>query len=248
VNDRAVALRSAVGQDCGVCGRYVVTKAVNDLLPDLLGGSPPLPDDYNVAPTALVPVVRERHGERGLAAVHWGFLPSWAKDPKAKPQPINARIESVATSGMVRRAFAQSRCIVPALGYYEWVVTPTGKQPHFIHEPDGALAMAGILSAWPDPTKAPDDPEHWRLSMAVITRDAHVAPGEVHDRMPACLTPEGYSTWLDPDSSPEDLLRVLDQESAAVAGALEHYEVSRDANSVRNNGPELIRPLPEPRG
>jgi putative SOS response-associated peptidase YedK len=234
-------------EDGRVCGRYVVTKAVNDLLPDLLGGSPPLPDDYNVAPTALVPVVRERHGDRALADAHWGFLPTWAKDAKAKPQPINARIESVATSGMFRRAFARSRCIVPALGYYEWVLTPSGKQPHFIHEPEGALAMAGILSAWPDPTKPPDDPERWRLSMAVITRDAHVAPGEVHDRMPACLTPDGYATWLDPDATPEDLMGVLDAESVAVAETLTHYEVSRDANSVRNNGPELIRPLPEPR-
>ena len=229
-----------------MCGRYVVTKAVNDLLPDLLGGFGSLADDYNVAPTALVPVVRERHGERALADVQWGFLPSWAKDPKAKPQPINARIESVASSGMFRRAFASARCIVPALGYYEWVVTPTGKQPHFIHEPDGALAMAGVLSAWPDPTKPPEAPDRWRLSMAVITRDAHVAPGEVHDRMPACLTPEGYQQWLDESSSPEELVRLLDRESVDVADALEHFEVSREANNVRNNGPQLITPLPEP--
>ena len=229
-----------------MCGRYVVTKAVNDLLPDLLGGFGPLADDYNVAPTALVPVVRERHGERALAEVQWGFLPSWAKGPKVKPQPINARIETVASSGMFRRAFASARCVVPALGYYEWVVTPTGKQPHFIHEPDGALAMAGVLSAWPDPTKPPDAPDRWRISMAVITRDAHVAPGEVHDRMPACLTPDGYAAWLDEGSTPDDLVSLLDQESAAVAELLDHYEVSRDANSVRNNGPQLITPLPEP--
>ncbi len=49
--------------------------------------------------------------------------------------------------------------------------------------------MAGVVSAWPDPTKPEDDPDKWRLSLAIITRDAHVAPGEVHDRMPAFLTP-----------------------------------------------------------
>jgi putative SOS response-associated peptidase YedK len=225
-----------------MCGRYVVTKAVNDLLPDLLGGLGPLPDDFNVAPTALVPVVRERGGERRLPEVQWGFLPSWARDLKAKPQPINARMESVATSGMFKRAFARARCIVPALGYYEWVVTPTGKQPHFIYDPDTALAMAGVLSAWADPTKDRDDPDRWHLSMAVITRDAHV----VHDRMPACLRPDAYEDWLSDRLSPEELVALLDRQSLDVAHELDHYEVSRDANSVRNNGPHLIQPLPEP--
>ena len=226
-----------------MCGRYVVTKAVSDLLPDLLAGSGGLPDDYNVAPTALVPVVRERHDERTLAQVSWGFLPGWAKDARAKPQPINARLETVATSGMFRRAFARARCIVPALGYYEWAITPAGKQPHFISAPDDGLAMAGLLSAWADPALPRDDPDRWRLSMAVITRDAHVAPGEVHDRMPACLTPDGYDEWLRADSSPDRLLRLLDEESIDVAATLTHYEVDRAVGDVRNNSPELIRPV-----
>ena len=231
-------------QDERVCGRYVVTKAVTDLLPDLLGGLGGLKDDFNVAPTALVPVVRDRGEGRALREVKWGFLPSYAKEAKQKPQPINARIETVATSGMFKRAFARTRVVVPALGYYEWVVTPTGKQPHFIHAPEGALAMAGILSAWADPQRDRDDPDRWLLTMAVITRDAHVAPGEVHDRMPACLTPEGYESWLTADVEPDDLVRLLQQESLAVAQTLQHHEVSRDANSVRNNGPNLILPLP----
>ena len=229
-----------------MCGRYVVTKAVTDLLPDLLGGLGPLADDFNVAPTALVPVVRERHGERVRPDVRWGFLPSYAKDPKQRPQPINARIETVTTSGMFKRAFARSRCVVPALGYYEWVVTPTGKQPHYIHAPDAGLAMAGVLSAWADPARDREDPDRWLISMAIITRDAHVAPGEVHDRMPACLTGAGRAAWIDEDADPDDLLALLEQESLEVARTLQHHEVSRDANSVRNNGPNLILPLPLP--
>jgi putative SOS response-associated peptidase YedK len=227
-----------------VCGRYVVTKAVTDLLPELLHGLGGLPDDYNVAPTTMVPVVRDRHGDRELPAVRWGFLPSYAKDAKQRPQPINARIETVATSGMFKRAFARQRCIVPALGYYEWVVTPTGKQPHYIHAPEAGLAMAGVLSAWADRSRPEDDPDRWLISMAIITRDAHVAPGEVHDRMPACLSPAGYEAWLAEDASSADLLDLLEDESLAVARTLQHYEVGRDANSVRNNGPGLIHPLP----
>jgi putative SOS response-associated peptidase YedK len=79
--------------------------------------------------------------------------------------------------------------------------------------------------------------------MAIITRDAHVAPGEVHDRMPAFLTPNGYDAWLGADLDSDALLHLLDAESVEVAHELEHYEVSKQVNSVRNNGPELIEPL-----
>lgn len=227
-----------------MCGRYVIARATSDLLPSLLDGLGPLPDDFNVAPTTLVPVVRERHGRRELPLVRWGLVPSWYPDLKRRPQPINARIETVATSGMFRRPFAQARCIVPAAGYYEWVVTETGKQPHFIHQPDAGLAMAAVASAWPDPTKADDDPDRWVATMSIITRDAHVAPGEVHDRMPACLTPDSYDDWLGDHLGSDELLELLDRDSHEIAHDLVHYEVSRDANSVRNNGPHLIDPLP----
>lgn len=232
-----------------MCGRFVVARATSDLLPSLLEGFPELAErglteSYNVAPTDPVQVVRERSGERELATPRWGFVPGWYPDLKKRPQPINARIETVATSGMFRKAFASGRCIVPAQGYYEWVVTETGKQPHYIFEPDAALAMAGIVTAWRDRSKGDDDPDRWVLSTAIITRDAHVAPGEVHDRMPACLTPDAFDAWLDPALDPDSALGLLDAESLEVAHALTHYKVSRDANSVKNNGPQLIEPLP----
>lgn len=228
-----------------MCGRFVVARATSDLLPTLLEGFPELADNYNVAPTDPVAAVRSRHGERELATPRWGFVPPWYPDLKKRPQPINARIETVATSGMFRKAFAVGRCIVPAQGYYEWAETEHGKQPHFIFEPEAALAMAGIMTAWPDPKKAADDPDRWVLSVAVITRDAHVAPGEVHDRMPTCLVPESFDAWLDPDLEVDSALALLDADSLAVAHELQHYEVSKDANSVKNNGPHLIEPLPQ---
>jgi putative SOS response-associated peptidase YedK len=80
--------------------------------------------------------------------------------------------------------------------------------------------------------------------MAIITRDAHVAPGEVHDGMPACLTPDAYDDWLGDHLPTEDLLKLLDRESHHVAHDLEHYEVSLDVNSVRINRPDLITVLP----
>ncbi|OUE28907.1 hypothetical protein BFL35_16220 (plasmid) [Clavibacter michiganensis] len=104
--------------------------------------------------------------------------------------------------------------------------------------------MAGIVSAWPDPTKEEDDPDKSRLSMAIITRNAHVAHGEVHDRMPACLTPDAFDDGLGHLLPAEEALKLLDRESLEVAHDLERYEVSRAVNSVRTNRPDLVRPLP----
>jgi putative SOS response-associated peptidase YedK len=55
-----------------MCGRFVATRASGDLLPDLLDEFDPLRDDFNVAPTRDVALVRERDGERSMLAVHWG--------------------------------------------------------------------------------------------------------------------------------------------------------------------------------
>jgi putative SOS response-associated peptidase YedK len=227
-----------------MCGRFVVNQSVKSALPALLADFEVV-DNYNLAPTDDVLAVRDWREGREAPLVHWGFVPSWAKSMKQRPQPINAKIETVSTSGMFRNAFAKSRCIVPAAGYYEWTVLPDGsKQPHYIFDPEKAIAMAGIVGAWRDPAFDDDDPLRWKLSMAIITRDSHVAPGEVHDRMPACLTPDAFDDWLSKDLDADSALAILDRESLEVAAELTHYEVSKDVNSVRNTGPQLIDPLP----
>ena len=79
--------------------------------------------------------------------------------------------------------------------------------------------------------------------MSIITRDAHVAPGEVHDRMPACLTPDVYDAWLSSDLSSGDALQLLESTSFEVAHEFGHYPVSKAVNSVKNDGPELLEPI-----
>ena len=70
---------------------------------------------------------------------------------------FNARSEEVASKPMWRLAYRNSRCLMPAEGWYEWqaveqVDTKTGeiktvKQPHFIHRPDEPVfAFAGLMS------------------------------------------------------------------------------------------------------
>lgn len=164
-----------------MCGRFATLKASSELLPDLLGHPAEIKPHFNVAPTRQVATVREWEGERVMPLVHRGYVPGWAKDfKKQRSQPINARLETMATSPMFRKSLASHRGVIPADGYYEWTVTEIGKQPHFIYEPGAGLAMAAIISAWADPSKDGDYPDKWRLSAAIITRDSHAAAHGLH--------------------------------------------------------------------
>jgi putative SOS response-associated peptidase YedK len=200
---------------------------------------------------------KDRPEQRQLRVVTWGLVPFWAKDPAIGNRLINARVETVAEKPAFRKAFASRRCLLPADGYYEWY-TPEAeatddpdsgkgrkprKQPFFIHHPDGAvLAMAGLYEIWRDPTKADDDPDRFRWTCTVLTTSAQDDLGRIHDRMPLLVDRQEYAAWLDPSLSDPDSLR--DLLVPAAPGRLEAYPVSTMVNNVRNNGPELVEPLP----
>jgi putative SOS response-associated peptidase YedK len=200
---------------------------------------------WNVAPTEQVPVIRQRDGKRELTTVRWSMVSASSPTFGGGKPVFNARIESVATNGLFTNAFASRRCLVPASGYYEWQLQESGKQPYYIHPEDERkhLAMAGVIGAWRDRSRADDDPERWRLSMAIITRAAHLAPGEVHDRMPALLTPDAFDDWLGEGLPPDDLLALLEYSSQEATEALRVRAVSTAVNSSKNKGPEIIEPI-----
>jgi putative SOS response-associated peptidase YedK len=169
---------------------------------------------------------------------------------------INARVETVAEKPAFRRAFAARRCLLPADGFYEWYApeaseqilgrVPAGrgkKQPFFIHRADGSLlVMAGIYEIWRDPTKDREDDSAWLRTCSVITTQATDAVGHIHDRMPMVVAAESWDAWLDPTRT--DPQAALDLLTTTEPAALEAYAVSTAVNSVRNNDPSLLKPLP----
>ncbi len=253
-----------------MCGRYASSRRPEDLIEEFEVVenriATPLEADYNVAPTKEVYAVLERPARkadestaqetaeepahRQLRVLRWGLVPSWAKDPSIGNRMINARMETVAEKPAFRRAFAARRCLLPADGYYEWYptseLTAAGrprKQPFFIRPRDhGTLAMAGLYEIWRDPTRAEDDPERFRWTCTVLTATAEDSLGHIHDRMPMMVERERWGPWLDPSpKSPETLLELLEPASP---GNLEAYPVSTLVSNVRNNGPELVEPIP----
>ena len=82
----------------------------------------PLGRRFNVSPASIVPMLLL--GETGaleLVGARWGLIPFWWKEAKPPRLTFNARSEEAATKPMWRHPAAKSRCLVPALGWYEWV-------------------------------------------------------------------------------------------------------------------------------
>ncbi len=198
-----------------MCGRYVNVAADADLLSefdaDEAVGDAPAPS-WNVAPTDPVRIVVQRPprgaetdatGEtpaaiRQLRTANWGLVPSWSKDRKGGARMINARIETVTEKPAFKTAAARRRCLIPALGYYEWQQTDDGKVPHFLHDPDGdLLAMAGLYELWRDHSLADDDPARWLWTCTIITEQATDLLGEIHDRNPVVVPRRLRAAWLD---------------------------------------------------
>jgi putative SOS response-associated peptidase YedK len=237
-----------------MCGRYVAAKDPAALMAEFeTTGTLPqqLPPDYNVAPTKQVYTVVDRplddHGyQRSLEVMRWGLVPSWAKNSAIGSRMINARLESVAQKPAFRSAWRRRRALIPADGFYEWY-TPESigdakprKQPYYIHRSDGeSLAMAGIFEFRRNPEASPDEP--WLRTTAIITTDASGPMAHIHERMPVMVGRDRWEEWLDPtyQGDPGDLL-----DPASAAAQLIAYPISTAVNSVRNNGPQLLTPLP----
>jgi len=188
----------------------------------------------------------EHGGVRELRVVRWGLVPSWAKDISIGSRLINARAETVATKPAFRRAFARHRCLLPADGFYEWEKSGDpkhpAKQPYFIHREDGGvLAFAGLYELWRDKGRPDDDPGAWLWTATIITTQAEDEVGRIHDRMPMVIDPAHWADWLDPTATSADALHEL--LTPAASAHLASYPVSTEVNSVRHNGPGLIKPM-----
>ncbi|PZS17165.1 MAG: hypothetical protein DLM57_09110 [Pseudonocardiales bacterium] len=236
-----------------MCGRYVNVAATADLtdefdVEEILGDE--VGPSWNVAPTDPVRIVVQRaprdagpnEAVRQLRTARWGLLPNWSRDRKSGAKMINARIETVTQKPAFKAAAARRRCLVPALGYYEWQKTDEGKIPHFLHQPDGRLlAMAGLYELWRDPALSDDDPHRWLWTCTIITQQATDLLGEIHDRNPVVVPVELREDWL--DCSSDDAATASQLLGRMPEARLEPYVVSPAVGNVKNNGPELIEPV-----
>ena len=190
--------------------------------------------DFNIAPADEVSAVIYRNGRR-LGKLRWGLIPFWANDPFGGTKFINARSETLDTKPSFAQAFKKRRCLIPADGFYEWKRANRKKYPWFFTGTDEKpFLFAGIWDTWKKKGAAPVH------SCAVITAEASESVSPIHDRMPVILKEEVHDRWLDPGFNDMKRLKEILEERVRL---LRKYRVSSLVNSVKQSGPELIRPI-----
>jgi putative SOS response-associated peptidase YedK len=218
-----------------MCGRYTLKTPVSELAErfDIEETPPSMTASYNIAPTQQVATVLAENGKRKLEMLHWGLIPSWAKDPEVGNRMINARAETVAEKPSYRKAFQERRCLILADGFYEWQKTDNGKQPFYIRmEDESPFAFAGLWESWRNGREI--------RSCTIITTVPNDVAAPIHNRMPVILRPEDYEMWLDPDFDEREPLTSLLKPYPA--DGMEAYPVSRRVNKPSNNEPGCIEP------
>lgn len=195
---------------------------------------------YNLAPTQLLPAIRAGEDGDEWAALRWGLIPFWAKDPSIGNRMINARADTVEEKPAFKAAFKKRRCLIPITGFYEWQkIDAKRKQPFHIHTRDEEIfTVAGLWERW----KSPDGFTH--ETCTILTTEPNELMAEIHDRMPVLVGEDERDLWLHEDD-PGLLRHVLRPYDAS---RMEAYPVSSYVSNVRNEGPECYAPIegPEP--
>jgi len=223
-----------------MCGRFAVGAPEAEAWEEWLGLSerPPLPEpSWNVAPTATVAILRVEGGARRLDLARWGLVPHWWRRPLAemKASTFNARSEDAAHKPMFRDAWRRGRCLVPALGYYEWSGAKGAKTPWFVTLKTNApgICLAGLWAQAEIEGAA-------LLSVTILTCEAGAATRHLHPRCPVILEEADWPRWLTPGSEARDLMR------APPDDRVDYWPVDRAVGNTRNDGPGLIaRAAPE---
>jgi putative SOS response-associated peptidase YedK len=185
--------------------------------------------NFNTTPAQTVAVIRANNGKTEGVTMRWGL---------AGRAAFNVPVESLASNAGFRESWNRGyRCIVPALGFYEWHVNPdASEQPYYIHPDDqDVFGFAGIWA------RSGADANAVTECCSIVTLPASPLIAEMHNsgrRMPAMLTREQRELWL---------FGAVESAGMALAAypdeRLLSYAVSDRINSPQNNDETLLEPL-----
>ena len=229
-----------------MCGRFALEATPDEVLAHfaIIDDLVAFPPRYNIAPTqpVLMVITGERREpgsnlpDRHALLVRWGFIPRWAKDPKAMPLLLNARSETAIDKPAFRTAMRHRRALIPATGFYEWHRAGKHSQPYFIRPRGGGIvAFAALMETYAEPGGSEID------TAAILTTSANADLAAIHDRMPVVIAREDFARWL--DCRTQEPREIADLMRPAQPGLFEALPISTLVNTVSNTGPEIQTPI-----
>ena len=209
-----------------MCARYTLTpeqaKLVIAGLVRIFGFVP----RYNIAPTQRVPVLMDTPAGVEAVEMRWGIPSEWSKTLH-----INAQAERIQQTITFKPLLGQ-RCLVPMDGFYEW--KPDKSPVRFVRRRREVFCVAGL---WKNVEKPGIDLPLAEKCFVLLTTAAIPSVAPIHNRMPFIVRDGHYDWWLR-EGMKDTVLNFADDTP------LDWYPVSREVNNVRNENPDLIRPVP----
>ncbi|WP_424941922.1 SOS response-associated peptidase [Aliiroseovarius crassostreae] len=200
-------------------------------------GALPAATGYNVKPTQQVTVLFPQGGGVTASTARWWLVPHWFKGraEEWKATTFNAKIETAFEKPTFRTAWKSGRCLIPAMGYYEWSGPKSNRMPNHIRlqQNHPIMLMAGLHSQLEDGQR----------TCTILTRPALEEIAELHPRMPVILNVEEAQAWMD-SAAPDEEIR-----STFGTHWQGRFQVDPVAKfGMKDDGPELIEPLDPPAG
>ncbi|MGB8648044.1 MAG: SOS response-associated peptidase [Anaerolineae bacterium] len=194
---------------------------------------------YNIRPRAFAPIIRQKDGQREAVLGRFGLVPSWFRGDPSKAGWINARSETVEQKRAFAGSFRHHRALLPSDFFLEFALNPADPKHKvpilFKARADELLTMGAIYATW-------TDAEGRALNtFGILTTEANSLVARYHSRMPLLLARKDWAAWLEPESEPEALRKLLKPYPPSKMTA---FRVRQEIGNARNDYPELIEPQP----
>lgn len=182
-----------------MCGRYYVDGEMEEKIRHTLGQVEAVlrlgeQEKRDVHPGDTAAVLTGRQDWK-LEAMEWG-LPADSEEDRRKRRIINVRSETVMDKPGFQRAILRNRCVIPAMGFYEW---NREREKAEFFRPDGmVLYMAGFYEWIGD-----------RERFTILTTSANPSVAPVHGRMPLILEADELEDWMGEEKNVIRLLKKI---------------------------------------
>ena len=181
----------------------------------------------------------------------WGLIPHWTKDKagaeRAMLQNLNARSETIYELPSFKSYIPKKRCLIPATAFFDFRHgDKKDTYPYLVEVKDEdnperlrGFFFAGIYSHWQEP-----DSGKVLRTFTIATAPANELMSYVHNskmRMPVILSKADELKWLDSNTGPDEIKRMLQPYPSQLMSA---HTITKRLTSRKENpdAPEVLEP------